>query len=71
MQNLLKMEPVRLYAIATAVLALVAFYVPSLPVVLILPVVAAILGVGEGVRARVKPMAKLEAAHDDGFEFRG
>ncbi len=51
-------EPVRLFAIAAAALALVAFYVPGLPVGLILALVAAILGIGEGVRARVTPTSK-------------
>lgn len=51
----LKNNPVRLMAVITAVLALVAFYVPSLPVVLILAIPAAILGTGELVRAKVTP----------------
>jgi hypothetical protein len=55
----IKNNPVRLYAIASAALALIAFYVPSLPVVLILGLVAAILGIGEGVRAVVTPVRKL------------
>ncbi len=40
----------RLYAILTAVLALVAHYVPDLPSVLLLAVAAAVLGTGEAVQ---------------------
>lgn len=50
-------EPVRLYAIAAAVVALVSHFVPDLPSVLVLALVAAVLGVGEGVRSRVTPVA--------------
>jgi hypothetical protein len=70
----IKNNPVRLYAIATAALALIAFYAPALPVVLILGLVAAILGVGEGVRSQVTPTRKLDAtnmakAADDSTRF--
>jgi len=58
MENI-KNNPVRLYAIATAALALLVFYVPGLPVVLILGLVAAILGVGEGVRSKVTPSRQV------------
>lgn len=61
----IKTNPVRLYAIASALLALVAFYVPGLPVVLILGVVAAILGTGETVRRHVAPMSKVVVHADD------
>ncbi|MFH9426262.1 hypothetical protein [Streptomyces sp. NPDC017529] len=40
----------RLYAIAAAALALVAYYVPDLPTELILALSAAILGTGEAVQ---------------------
>ncbi|MFH8405320.1 hypothetical protein ACH4FX_11190 [Streptomyces sp. NPDC018019] len=40
----------RLYAIAAAALALVAYYVPDLPTELILALAAAILGTGEAVQ---------------------
>lgn len=46
-------NPVRLYAVFTAALALVAHYATSLPQGLILGLVAAILGVGETVRSKV------------------
>lgn len=46
-------NPVRLYAVFTAALALLVHYVPTLPEALILGLVAAILGVGERVRANV------------------
>jgi hypothetical protein len=55
----IKNNPVRLYSIAVASLALIAFYVPTLPVVLILGLVAAVLGVGETVRAHVTPTRNL------------
>lgn len=64
MSNPLKMEPVRLFAIATAALALVAFYVPTLPVPLIVALIGAILGVGEVARSKVVPTAKLEVSDD-------
>lgn len=54
-----KVEPVRAYAFAVALVALVAIYVPSLPSAAILAVVAAALGVGgEAVRRRVTPVSK-------------
>ncbi|MGW3932845.1 hypothetical protein ACWECC_32840 [Streptomyces microflavus] len=40
----------RLYAVLVAVLALAAYYVPSLPSALILGVAAAVLGTGEAVQ---------------------
>ncbi|MFI9228620.1 hypothetical protein [Streptomyces rimosus] len=40
----------RLYAIAAATLALVAYYVPGLPTELILALAAATLGTGEAVQ---------------------
>jgi hypothetical protein len=55
----LKNNPVRIYSIVVATLALIAFYIPTLPVALVLGLVAAILGVGEGVRAVVTPTRKL------------
>ena len=51
-----KTEPVRVYAVVVAVLALVQHYVADLPTPLILAVVAALLGVGEKVRASVTPV---------------
>lgn len=54
----LRIEPVRIYAVVTAVLALVAHYNPDLPSPLILGVAAAVLGVGEAVRSQVSPLAK-------------
>lgn len=43
-------EPVRAFAVLSAALVLAALYVPEIPVAAILAVVAAVLGVGEGVR---------------------
>ncbi|MGW2883087.1 hypothetical protein ACWDBP_44390 [Streptomyces sp. NPDC001233] len=40
----------RLYAIATAALSLIAYYIQDLPTGLILALVAAILGTGEAVQ---------------------
>lgn len=65
MGHLLKVEPVRIYSIAVAALAIVAFYFPSLPVALIVALVAAILGVGEGVRHAVTPNERVEVHADD------
>lgn len=63
-------EPVRLYAIAAAIVALVVHYVPSLPEPLILTLIAAILGVGgEAVRAKVWPDSHVEDfTTDDWFD---
>lgn len=59
-------NPVRLYAVAAAALALVVHYVPSLPTPLILALVAAVLGVGgEAVRRQVAPMSKVQVHDDD------
>ncbi|MCX5153708.1 hypothetical protein OG914_06745 [Streptomyces sp. NBC_00291] len=46
----IKAHATRIYALAVAVLALTAHFVPSLPSVLILGVVAAALGTGEAVQ---------------------
>ena len=59
MLNAIKTNPVRIYAIVTAALALVAFYVPDIPTVLILGLVAGVLGLGEGVRAAVTPNSRV------------
>lgn len=66
MGHLLRIEPVRIYSIAVAALAIVAFYFPALPVALIVALIAAILGVGEGVRHMVAPMEKVVVHEDDG-----
>jgi hypothetical protein len=56
-------EPVRLYWLTCAVLALVVEYVPGLPVGGIAAILAAILGVGgEVTRRHTAPAAKLDAA---------
>lgn len=46
----LKTHATRVYAVAVAVLALVAHFVPEVPSALVLAVAAAVLGVGEGVQ---------------------
>lgn len=46
-------NPVRIYSIAIAVLALVQHYAVDLPTPLIAALVAAVLGIGETVRAKV------------------
>ncbi|MEV6399630.1 hypothetical protein AB0M39_33430 [Streptomyces sp. NPDC051907] len=48
--DFVKAHAARLYAVVVAVLALVAHFVPDLPSVLILGVVAAVLGTGEAVQ---------------------
>jgi hypothetical protein len=55
----MKFEPVRIYAIAVSALAVVAHYMPDVPTALYLGVVAAVLGLGEGVRSAVTPNAKV------------
>jgi hypothetical protein len=55
----IRTNPVRIYAVITAALALVAHYVPDVPTVLVLGLVAAVLGIGEGVRAAVTPNSKV------------
>lgn len=58
----LNLEPVRLYAIASAVVALAVNYVPSLPDVLILGLVSALLGLGGvTVRKAVTPNRTVES----------
>lgn len=60
-------EPVRLYGVAAAALALAAHYFEDLPVALILGLVAALLGVGEMVRGTVTPekhFTVIESAED-------
>lgn len=46
-------NPVRIYSIAIAVLALVQHYAADIPTALVAGLVAAILGIGETVRAKV------------------
>jgi hypothetical protein len=59
MENI-KRNPVRIYSVAVACLALVSQYVPDLPAALILGVLAAILGTGEVVRSKVVPLREVE-----------
>ncbi|MER6364968.1 hypothetical protein [Kitasatospora sp. NPDC001527] len=66
-----KSNPARLYAVFVAALALVAHYVPSLPVALVLALAAAVLGVGETVqrvedRKTAEALAQPAPAEDDG-----
>lgn len=57
----IKANPVRLYAVAAAALAIVAFYLPNVPSELFLGLVAAVLGLGgEVTRALVTPEAKAK-----------
>lgn len=58
--NNIRRNPVRIYSVAVACLALVAQYVPDLPTALILGVLAAILGTGEVVRSKVVPLSDVE-----------
>ncbi|MFC9739164.1 hypothetical protein ACFVKC_14760 [Streptomyces noursei] len=59
----------RIYAVAVAVLALVAHYVPSLPSALILGVAAAVLGTGEAVQ-RVENGKTVDALESAGIPAR-
>ncbi|MEU1015374.1 hypothetical protein [Streptomyces sp. NPDC005898] len=54
----------RLYTIAAAALALVAYFVDGLPTGLILALVAAILGTGEAVQ-RVEDRKTAKALHQE------
>ncbi|QPB09707.1 holin class II [Streptomyces phage Shaeky] len=45
-----KAHGARLYAVAVALLALLAHFVPSVPTELVLALVAAVLGLGEAVQ---------------------
>ena len=56
----LKNNPVRIYSVAVACMALITQYVPDLPAALILGVLAAILGTGEVVRSKVVPLRNVE-----------
>lgn len=60
--NALNVNPVRIYAVAAAALAIVAYYLPTLPTELFLGLVAAVLGLGgEVTRALVTPESKAKA----------
>ncbi|OKI71411.1 hypothetical protein AMK15_01930 [Streptomyces sp. MJM1172] len=48
--NFVKANPARVYAVAVAAIALVAYFVPALPTELVLGLVAAVLGLGEAVQ---------------------
>ncbi|MFK0289524.1 hypothetical protein ACIQU6_03410 [Streptomyces sp. NPDC090442] len=48
--DFIRTHPARIYAVITAALALVAYYVPDLPDALILGLAAAVLGIGESVQ---------------------
>ena len=56
--------PVRLYAIATAIMSVVAHYNPDIPTALWLMVVGAVLGTGEAVRAKTVPLADVVIFED-------
>lgn len=57
----LKNNPVRIYSVFASIFALVAHYLPDLPVPLLLGIVASVLGVtGEAVRSRVTPIRRSE-----------
>ncbi|MFF4531451.1 hypothetical protein ACFY1P_19545 [Streptomyces sp. NPDC001407] len=65
----IKDHATRIYAVAVAVLALVAHYVPSLPSALILGVAAAVLGTGEAVQ-RVENGKTVDALETAGIAAR-
>jgi hypothetical protein len=64
----IKNNPVRLYGILVTGMAIVTFYLPDLPTALLLAFLAAILGVGEKVRANVTPMRNVEYVSDPADE---
>ncbi|OKH90470.1 hypothetical protein [Streptomyces uncialis] len=64
-----KEHATRLYAVLTAVLALTAHYMPSLPSALILGIAAAVLGTGEAVQ-RVENAKTLDALEATGLVVR-
>ncbi len=49
----------------TPCVMLVASYIAGFPVMLVLGVIGALLGVGEGVRSQVAPMSKVVEHVDD------
>ncbi len=51
--RILKTEPVRLYSIAMAAVALAAYFVPTDAWPLVLGLIAAVLGTGQAVRSQV------------------
>lgn len=59
--NFVRVHAARLYALAVAVIALVAHFVPELPSALVLGVVAAALGVGEAVHRVTGPTPESAA----------
>lgn len=62
MNQIMRLEPVRVFAITSALLALVGHYVPDLPSPLFLGLAAAVLGVGSQVtRSQVTPTLRKEA----------
>lgn len=51
--RILKTEPVRLYSVAVAAVALAAYFVPTDAWPLVLALIAAVLGTGQAVRSQV------------------
>lgn len=56
-ERILKAEPVRLYSIAMAAVALGAYFLPTNAWPLVLALIAAVLGVGQAARSAVTPLA--------------
>lgn len=65
--TLAKTNPTRIYSIVAALVAVLAIYVTSLPVVPILTLAAAILGLNEGIRAVVTPETRAKARVHDAY----
>lgn len=61
--DFVKREPVRTYSIFIALLAIVGYYVPSIPTELFVAFAAAVLG--QGVRQKVTPDAAKVESHVD------
>lgn len=60
--SILNREPVRLYSIAAALVALGAYFIPSGAWPLVLALVAAVVGGGVGVRSHVTPVAASDTS---------
>ena len=54
--NSISRNPVRMYTIAVSMMPLIAFYFANFPGELVVPVMAAVFGLGENVRGVVTPV---------------
>ena len=63
--NSIRTNPVRIGAILSAAIALLAHFTPDAPWPLVAGLIAAVLGTGEVVRSDVAPMSKVVIHQDD------